>query len=258
MRLNTDTLLLLLLLTLSLSCTLIAEPLEDATASLNTIDSEYIYKYYNGYRRINISFKNVFNVNYNVSAVWTPDGNSAGISGPATVTFSSINNPVKFSIEMTHFKIKGLPKIAALEGLNKVYQVDYKSIPEDLKPFFFKDFDFNGVDELIAREHQAGQRGRDNLVSYKKQPNGQYTLLDSNPFDEIDSQTKFDSVNKTIEIMRSGGACSSEWEVYKVDGGKVKSISLIVYDYMDEYGNHTGCTKYVYEGDVLISKKKLR
>jgi antitoxin component YwqK of YwqJK toxin-antitoxin module len=247
-----------LLLTLSLSCTVTAEPLEDTPASLDTIDSEYLYKYYNGYRSINIALTNVFNGNYKVSARWSPDGGSAGVSGPATVTFSNINDSTVFTIEMTHFRVEGLPKNAAFKGLDKVYQVDYKSIPEDLKPFFFKDLDFNGVDELIAREYKAGQRWHDSLIPYKKQPNGKYTLMTTTPFDEIDSSTKFDPVNKTIEITRSGGACSSEFELYKADeDGKVKSIRLTKYDYIDEDGNHTGCTEYVYENGTIRTRISL-
>ena len=105
---------------------------------------------------------------------------------------------------------------------------------------------------MIKRQLKAGQRFRDSFEVYK---NG--TLLTDIPFNQIDSSTKFDPANKTIEIMRSGGACSSEFETYKVEDGKAKSIRLEKYDYMGKDGNRIGCTKYIYEGGVLVSEEKV-
>ena len=64
-------------------------------------------------------------------------------------------------------------------------------------------------------------------------------------------------MNKTVKITSSGGACSSEYETYKLDNAKAKSIKLIVYDYMDENGNDIGCTEYTYVDGVLISEVKM-
>lgn len=148
------------------------------------------------------------------------------------------------------------PQVVATGQLdNKVFTLldcykNYK--PSNCLESFHKDVNFDGEGELIKRQPQAGQRWRDSFEVYK---NG--TLLTDIPFNEIDSSTKFDPVNKTIEIMRSGGACLSEWETYKVEGGKAKSIRLEKYDYMDKDGNRIGCTKYIYEGGVLVSQEKV-
>ena len=130
----------------------------------------------------------------------------------------------------------------------------YKSEPKSCLESFHRDVNFDGEGEFIKRQLKAGQRFLDSFEVYK---NG--VLLTEVPFNKIDSSTKFDPVNKTIEIMRSGGACSSEFELYKADeDGKVKSIRLTKYDYIDEDGNHTGCTEYVYEGGALVSKERIR
>ena len=128
----------------------------------------------------------------------------------------------------------------------------YKDKPKSCLESFHRDVNFDGEGELIKRQLKAGQRFRDSFEVYKND-----TLLTDIPFNQIDSSTKFDPVNKTIEIMRSGGACGSEYETYKVEDGKAKSIRLEKYDSMDKDGNRIGCTKYIYEGGVLVSEEKV-
>lgn len=128
----------------------------------------------------------------------------------------------------------------------------YEDEPESCLESFHMDVNFDGEVELIKRQLKAGQRFRDSFEVYKDG-----ALLTDIPFNQIDSSTEFDPVNKTIEISRSGGACLSEYEIYKVKDGKAKSIRLTKFDYMDEEGNHIGCNKFIYEDGVLVSKENV-
>ncbi len=137
--------------------------------------------------------------------------------------------------------------------------------PKDCQNSFYKDVNFDGVDELIKRLSNAGQRHSDAFEVYQKNSDGEYVLLTDVPFFKdsrsqfnlMDSSTVFDSMNKTIKITYSSGACSSEYETYKIDNAKAKLIKLIAYDYMDENGNDIGCTEYTYVDGILISEEKM-
>ena len=130
------------------------------------------------------------------------------------------------------------------------FYLDYKIAKSDTSflrtsvPFFFKDVNFDGKDELVLRLPMMGQRRYDSYRVYSLESDLDDDLMQitkEEPYKSFDETTSFDVKKKEIVIHRSGGAFFWRDEFYKA--GTYGNMNLYrIEDVRD-------LVKYVYEKD---------
>jgi len=183
------------------------------------------------------------------------DGLQVGLNGPAIVQFVPIEpnyGAESFVIEYGLFHLPGsvLPQlwIETEYGdfeydrsfdLNKTYTLKYSDLIDATSansgnsvyrmgsgsaPFFFQDINYDGVKELVVVETAGGQKYTDEFYFYKldgyKYLYKHFDLINTDEADvarysDIDSSTRFDEDNKTIETHSIGGSCGGSAVTYK-------------------------------------------
>ena len=235
----------------------------------------YFYTTFNGKTPIYIEFIDVIQGRYLVDVEWFPDwGLVPLLNGPATINFRLVDRDVKFSVKTDLFNIGyrmfSFPKyrIDAQSIANKeIVKMKFSDIANP--PFSFGDMNFDGINELVIANRQAGQRWQDAYEVYliqEMKDTSYFNILDLTnvlPYSNIDATTEFDSDKKTIELYYSGGACGSSYETYQrvfsdypLRDYKFELIKKIDYASWDDDGNDIPCSKFVYDvidgKDILI------
>jgi hypothetical protein len=152
------------------------------------------------------------------------------------------------------YNTKSFNKISLL---NNTHNYD-ESGSREQTPFFFEDIDFDGKDELVIVNFNAGQKAYNTYSIYK--PNykygNMYNLVSNEPFNVLDQLSTFDKVNKTIDVFSTGGSCGSTNEKFKLINGKYISIEFTEWNPRPtmEYGYI--CTESVY--DVIKGERVLK
>jgi len=214
--------------------------------------------FFDGSKTIHLRFTDVIDDKYNVNVVWMPrDGEGPRLVGPAIITFLK-GSSYLFSVTANNFhlpfyelKERGILEVEA-DGqayevdLTKVYSFEYSSDSfnkillmsnthkyeasgsREQVPFFFEDVDFDGKDELVIVDFNAGQRGYNEYTVYKSnyKYGNMYNLVNIEPFSILDQLSTFDQENKTIDVFSSGGACGSTNEKFKLIDGRYTPVEF--------------------------------
>jgi len=247
--------------------------------------------FFDGSKTIHLRFTDVIDDKYNVNVVWMPrDGEGPRLVGPAIITFLK-GSSYLFSVTANNFhlpfyelKERGILEVEA-DGqayevdLTKVYSFEYSSDSfnkillmsnthkyeasgsREQVPFFFEDVDFDGKDELVIVDFNAGQRGYNEYTVYKSnyKYGNMYNLVNTEPFSIIDQLSTFNKQHRTIDVFSSGGACTNSNEKFKLIDGKYIAIELTEWDYYVRDGVSV-CVESIYtvanEKRILKSKSE--
>ena len=233
------------------------------------------YELLDGKTPVYIEFTDVIQGRYMVDVEWFPDwGLVPMFNGPANINFKLVDRDVKFTIKTDFFNIGSrmfsFPRYrmdAETIANKEVIKMNFRNIANP--PFSFGDMNFDGIKELVIANRKQGQRHKDAYEVYLIQEiedKNYFNIVDLTnelPYSNIDSSTKFDWEDKTIELYYSGGACGSSYETYKrvfsdypLEDYKFKLIKKIELFSWDEDGNDIPCTMNVYNvedgKDILI------
>jgi len=267
LRINSSVVLLTLIL-LS-SCTKKKEPIK-TESKLNSVCVEY---------------SNLIN-GYKVTAIWKPVSVVRSmVVGPAIIEFRNPKDSIVFNVTIDCFAIdakkvhfscdKDSVNVTKFNQQNITLLYEEKNHESDEnfgntnEAFFFQDVDFDNVKELIMREFANGQRWCSTFKVHKLNKDGQCeNALSDITFDEpfilLDQMSKIDYVNKRIEIYSSGGSCSNETKVYRIDDeatasyGKTKM--MVEFIKVDKYNSDEGkCYEETYriiDGSKVFESQK--
>ena len=182
------------------------------------------------------------------------------------INFRVVDKDVKFTIYADLFHIG--PQFIKADNIESKEPIKVKFTNLTINPFDFRDVNFDGIDELVIRNSNGGQRGYDSYSVYliqELEDTSYFNVLDLRnvmPYSKFDETTVFDWDNGRVEMYYSGGACSSEEETYErvysqypLQDYRFKLIEKKRWDYEDEDGNRIPCTKYVY--NVIDGKEIL-
>jgi len=250
--------------------------------SAHAEEDEWI-PFYEGNKTIHLKFTDVINDKYTVNVLWTPDdGLQMALNGPAVVQFVPIEpgyGAESFVVEYGYFHLPGsvLVKLGIMDSdfeydrsidLHKTYTLKYSDLIDAgvRTPFYFHDYNYDGVDELVTVERGSGQRFFDEFYFYKldgyKYLYKHFDLINTDEADvarysDIDSSTEFDEDNKTIKTHSIGGSCGSSAVTYKQQSDL--EFHPVVYKEWDsrptmEYGYV--CTESTY--DIVDNKQVLK
>ena len=234
--------------------------------------------FFDGTKTVHVKFTDVINDEYTVNVVWTPDdGYGPRLVGPASISFLKDKGYLfsvavdDFHLPLNELKESGILKTGsegeALEiDLYKVYSMEYNSKSfnnisllnnthnfdesgsREQVPFFFEDIDFDGKDELVIVNFNAGQKEYNTYSIYKPtyKYGNMYNLVSNEPFNILDQLSTFDKVNQTIDVFLTGGSCGSTNEKFQLVNGRYTSIELTEWNSRPtkEYGYV--CTESVY------------
>ena len=128
-------------------------------------------------------------------------------------------------------------------------------------PFFFEDVDFDGKDELVIVDFNAGQRGYNEYTVYKSnyKYGNMYNLVNTEPFSIIDQLSTFNKQHRTIDVFSSGGACGSTNEKFKLIDGRYTPVEFTEWNSIAN-GERYVCVESIYtvanEKRILKSKSE--
>lgn len=189
-------------------------------------------------RTVRITFSNVIR-GHRVSVVWNPARADRSLVGPATITFVDAASGRKHIYVTNYFSMPSMlfpdsasdqdGKIASwMDGKKFVfaYPLRYPALggkPEPMstdQPFFMRDVDWDGNQELVIVCAGLGQRGGDVYHAYEMRCHSKHTMVDYH--DKIDgeaacfdSMTEFNKKARTMKRIYSGGAFNSDEVLYK-------------------------------------------
>ncbi len=254
-------------------------------------DTDEWNSFYDGTKTIHLKFTDIINDKYNVNIVWMPrDGEGPRLVGPAIITFSKDSGYVfsvtadNFHLPFDELKKSGILKTddneqAVKVDLSKVYSFEYSSDSfnklslinnthkyeasgsREQVPFFFEDVDFDGKDELVIVDFNAGQRGYNEYTVYKSnyKYGNMYNLVTTEPFSIIDQLSTFNKKNRTIDVFSSGGACGSTNEKFKLIDGSYTPVEFTEWNSIAN-GERYVCVESIYtvanEKRILKSKSE--
>jgi hypothetical protein len=245
--------------------------------------------FYDGTKTIHLKFADIIDDKYNVNIVWMPrDGEGPRLVGPAIITFLK-DSGYLFSVTANYFhlpydelKESGILEMdvegqAKTVDLNKVYSFKYDSdsfnkislvnnthkfeASESRKqiPFFFEDIDFDGRDELVVVDFNAGQRWYNEYTVYKSnyKYGNMYNVASVEPFSILDQLSTFDKENRTIDVFLSGGSCANSNEKFKLIDGKYTPVEFTEWDHATN-GERYICVESIYaviDGKQILKSK---
>lgn len=161
--------------------------------------------------RVFINYKQPIN-GYTVKAMWLPYVGKDGTTGETGLTtllhFKSADNEFNINLEAKQVFDTLCYHYPYLKDGDVLYwDYAYKDSNEVLpkySPFSFYDVDFDGEEELLIMDYQSGSYSNNTYKVYKIR---EYyaELMDEEPFDYLETSTKFDSINKTIIKTVPGG-----------------------------------------------------
>ncbi len=254
-------------------------------------DTDEWNSFYDGTKTIHLKFTDIINDKYNVNIVWMPrDGEGPRLVGPAIITFSKDSGYVfsvtadNFHLPFDELKKSGILKTddneqAVKVDLSKVYSFEYSSDSfnklslinnthkyeasgsREQVPFFFEDVDFDGKDELVIVDFNAGQRWYNEYTVYKSnyKYGNMYNLVTTEPFSIIDQLSTFNKKNRTIDVFSSGGACGSTNEKFKLIDGSYTPVEFTEWNSIAN-GERYVCVESIYtvanEKRILKSKSE--
>lgn len=269
---------LLVIITLTFSC--VNKPSKKIQDKISEIKSHQPESKF-----VTLEFSNEIN-GYKVKAFWKPSSVVYGyVVGAAIVEFYNVKDSTSFSIPHVKFSIlkNKLPfgfeedstKLTEIKQseitleYNKNYEPSENGFGKINESFFFKDVNFDGVEEILFMESGNGQRSVSTFKVYEKglyqDDEIQYDFVARTPFDLIDEFTKFDYQSKSIEIYSSHGSCLNgttifmlqpSKNIYDVDAFK---IAYIIEQERDDELQKCYVLKYriVNNTKYLISKKEV-
>lgn len=237
-------------------------------------------------RNITINYTNSIN-GYNVTVLWIPKiVKYKHVVGPAIVEFKNTSKNTSFSLAVNNFGI--LKNRLPFTYLEKDYQTILSDIPEKSinlfyeigyieddvsfgttdEPFFFQDVDFDNNKELIIVEIGIGQRD----VSTFKVYNFSYgdinperlNITYKEPYIYLDEMSEIDSLNKTITIYHSSGACSSSYDIYALNRSEnsYENNEYILDTIIEQESDEDFCYELKYKiinnKKIFISKKTIQ
>lgn len=228
-------------------------------------------------KMITVAYSNDIN-GYRVKAYWIPKQvRYSQIIGPATLEFESIKDSTIFFLANNSFGLERqrlnvtytTPDSTEIKDI-KSDSLKIKYLDNDLhnnkylggstkEPFFFADVDFDDEKEIVLAQSNRAQRGRDKFEAYSLEDIEQPTLLTGVPFDDLDSGTKFDYLNKKIIVDNSNGACSSSEDIYKLQpkNDTYSTPKLALVRVIDHEYDSTGCYELVYNVSPKTGKRTL-
>ena len=230
-----------------------------------------IYDLMDGKTAINIHFTDVIEDRYIVDVEWFPDNGLAPLlTGAANITFTLVDRDISFTktAELFHIPNFRINEEKIING--EVFELKYIHLFE--RPFTFGDVNFDDTKELLIVEKRGGQRFNDAYQVHLIQEiegSNYFNVLDltkTKPYSEFDESTKLSPEDNTIWINYSGGACSSEAELYErifsdyqLGNYQFELTNKLVWYYWDDAGNDIGCHvksyKIVNGREVLIESQ---
>ena len=197
--------------------------------------------YFNGHKLLHLRYSNLVNNTYKVDVYWFPDfSRPMEPTGPAIINFKHTKNEENsFNVSTNFFSLPrtffAQHEIADETGkINKkkiaekpILYTEYPTLGKEFTlnnqnynppPFFFKDVDFDGNQELVIVDFAAAQRFGNAYKVYKIFEGGLNPLDDvtnEQPYASFDSMTKFDYDKKTVTVHFSGGVNDSFQETYQ-------------------------------------------
>jgi len=230
-----------------------------------------IYDLMDGKTPINIHFTDIIEDRYIVDVEWFPDNGLAPLlTGHANITFTLVDRDISFTktAELFHIPNFRINEEKIING--EVFELKYIHLFE--RPFTFGDVNFDDTKELLIVEKRGGQRFNDAYQVHLIQEiegSNYFNVLDltkTKPYSEFDESTKLSPEDNTIWINYSGGACSSEAELYErifsdyqLGNYQFKLINKLVWYYWDDAGNDIGCHVNAYKivngEEVLIESQ---
>lgn len=235
-----------LILLMMASCHRSKSVIEETDASVDLTDSKKCYatndsfivmyrQPVNGYK-VKAVVKETYDVNC-ADITFSKDGQSFTLS---TTSFGdSLFNKGGWGMDGTN---EGIIKKYHNQTIYANYhatKVDWKYEPDET-PFFFKDMDFDGEDELVIVHYRVAVRNHDGYDVYRI-VDGEPVLIDYPPFKTNDDfgmtdYPKFDYKKKTIECPYPEGELKYEGrEIYGIS--KKKKDTIIVNE-RKHYYNH--------------------
>lgn len=218
--------------------------------------------------RVFIKYKQPIN-GYTVKAMWFPYVSEDGITGETGITtilhFKKADNEFVINLDAKHIIDTLCYQYPNLKDGDVLYW-DYAAKKSDevlpmYSPFFFYDVDFDGKDELLITNYQNGEYSNNTYQVYKIHK--YYAeLMKEEPFNNLETTTEFDSVNKTIVRISTGGQGSICKYTYKLKNYEtvcgdrpvtVSKFEMVKADILDDQHEHR---IYQRKGDKmeLISK----
>lgn len=190
-----------------------------------------------------------------------------GETGIATLLhFKSADNEFSINLEAKHIIDTLCYHYPHLKDGDVLYwnyvQKDSNEVLPNYSPFSFYDVDFDGEEELLITDYQSDSYSNNTYKVYKIH---EYyaELMPDEPFDYLETSTKFDSINKSIITTSIGGQGSIYTYTYQpkdhetMYGDKpitVSKFELVKADIIDDKGHRV----FQRKGDKLERLSNIR
>lgn len=212
--------------------------------------------------RVYIEYKQPIH-GYTVKAMWLPyiaeDGTTGETGHTTLLHFQSTDN--EFTINLNAKQVFDTlcyhyPHLKDGEVLYWDYapKGDDEILPR-YSPITFLDVDFDGEEELLIMDYLNGSYDNNTYKVYKVHEN-YAELMAEEPFDYLETSAQFNSINKTITTISSGGQDSTYTYIYQLKdydimyGDQPKRISRFEMVKADIYDHH-GHRVYSRKGNKL-------
>lgn len=219
--------------------------------------------------RVFIKYKQPIN-GYTVKAMWLPYVSQDGTTGETGLTtllhFKSADNEFTINLEAKHIIDTLCYHYPHLKDGDVLYwdyvPKDSNEVLPNYSPFSFYDVDFDGKEELLITNYQNGSYSNNTYKVYKIH---EYyaELMTDEPFNHLETSTKFDSINKTIITTSTGGQGSVYTYTYQLKGYEtmygdkpmtIPKFELVQADITDDKGHRV----YQRKGDKLERLSNIR
>ena len=224
--------------------------------SLLTLEqSEHPEKSHYSTPRVYVTYNQIVN-GYKVNIIWFP-WNGASEVGDAFINFVHQSGTPKFTIASSHYTSLDTRILADSAGTftdGQKFLLDYNPPRIDRffdghSPFFFRDIDFDGKDELLITEWQGGAKGSSKYDAYKIY-DYHAEKLTRKPFDYITDSDIYDYDAKTITQWLTDGAYYTTKLVYGYHKTEYNSLSYLEEEILDDfYFSIKLDSLVIYEGD---------
>lgn len=190
-----------------------------------------------------------------------------GETGIATLLhFKSADNEFSINLEAKHIIDTLCYHYPHLKDGDVLYwnyvQKDSNEVLPNYSPFSFYDVDFDGEEELLITDYQSDSYSNNTYKVYKIH---EYyaELMTDEPFDYLETSTKFDSINKSIITTSIGGQGSIYTYTYQPKDHEtmysdkpitVSKFELVKADIIDDKGHRV----FQRKGDKLERLSNIR
>jgi hypothetical protein len=218
---------------------------------------------------IRISYNQKIN-GYEVNVIWKPKSVVDDIvKGPAILEFKS--NEYEFTLTNNFFSLPlEMVDLVVFEG--KIIKVnrnnisldylegDFMENPSYLVNFLFVDLNFDGGKEILIEKFGEGQKWGTSYDLYSFDEYGLESnfnqITNDEPYNQIDSETKLDFINKKLILRYVEGICYDTYKTYSLnDNGEFVLTEIVQMERDDEAQKCYKLTYSVENGiETLISK----